>query len=312
MKIVIIYHFPCQDGFASRIIADHFLKPISSQLFHIPGQHNNTPNLEYIVNSHVYFLDFAYSRDVMESICKLAKSVTILDHHVSSKKSLEGLNKKFDNVAVYYDEANRNDYSGVGITWEYFNRLYNNKSGVPLPKLAKHIQDRDLWKFELPNTREICTALDSYDWHYTKWYDAMFNNTDNYSSMVAIGETLLAYQDTIVNHFLETIIFEDLFGFENVPVVTNCPKMLISTVLEKLYNKYPPISVGRSWSNDEKMWTWSIRTNKTAPIADKIAVAFGGGGHVHASGFKSKTLDIEPIEGMFIHEWPEVKNGIFT
>lgn len=57
--------------------------------------------------------------------------------------------------------------SGAVLTWEYF----HDKS---VPKLLLHIQDRDIWKWSIPGSDEILTALDCYPQEFEIWDDLMY------------------------------------------------------------------------------------------------------------------------------------------
>src|SRR5207237_3014797 len=52
--------------------------------------------------------------------------------------------------------------SGAVITWEHLHQS-------PPPELLRYIQDRDLWRWELPHAREVLAALDSYAMDFQVW-----------------------------------------------------------------------------------------------------------------------------------------------
>jgi oligoribonuclease NrnB/cAMP/cGMP phosphodiesterase (DHH superfamily) len=98
----------------------------------------------------VLILDFYYKSTELILLANKAKSVTVLDHHKTSLHELQ-VAKHLASGDIEYVWAN--DLSGVGVTWNTF------YPGMPMPKLLAHIQDRDLWKFELEGTKVINAAL---------------------------------------------------------------------------------------------------------------------------------------------------------
>jgi len=75
-----------------------------------------------------------------------AASILILDHHKTAMEDLQGFEG-----AVFDMER-----SGAMITWNHF---FPN---LEAPRLIDHIQDRDLWQFKIPRTREVQAAIFSY------------------------------------------------------------------------------------------------------------------------------------------------------
>ena len=55
------------------------------------------------------------------------------------------------------------DRSGAMLGWRYMH------PGQEPPPLIGYVQDRDLWRFELPNSREISAALGSYPMDFEVW-----------------------------------------------------------------------------------------------------------------------------------------------
>ena len=49
--------------------------------------------------------------------------------------------------------------SGVTIAWEYWGSGFSTNEGE---LLARYIEDRDLWRWKLPDSREVSAALDSH------------------------------------------------------------------------------------------------------------------------------------------------------
>lgn len=148
-----IYHGNCADGFGSAWIVEHLFP--DQYEFH-PGKYGTEP--PDCAGKDVLLVDFSYKRDVMEQIARQANKVLVLDHH---KTAIEDLQPLADNgtIRAVFDV----ERSGAGITWDYF------EPNLMRPKLIDHIEDRDLWKFQLPWTKEIQAAVFSYPYDFGVW-----------------------------------------------------------------------------------------------------------------------------------------------
>ena len=79
-----------------------------------------------------------------------AASITIIDHHISAEEDLSALLNSGKINGIF--DMNQ---SGAMLAWQWFNPEQS------VPQLIAHIQDRDLWLFNIDGTREITTALSS-------------------------------------------------------------------------------------------------------------------------------------------------------
>ena len=135
---------PCMDGFAASWVVD---KALDGNVVMYDGIYGQDP--PDLTDQLIYMVDFSYKPDV---ILELAKNnrIVVIDHHKTARAALSDLNDP--NVDVHFDM----EHSGAVLAWKYF------FPGEPIPRLIKHVEDRDLWKFEMYGTREINSALFSY------------------------------------------------------------------------------------------------------------------------------------------------------
>ena len=149
---ICIYHSPCADGFGA---AWAVWRSMPNATFH-PGVYGEAaPDVE---GKHVILVDFSYKADVLRDMAKVAHSVLVLDHHKTAEADLRPLLK--DGVVDGRFDMTR---SGAVMAWNYFHPRES------VPQLLLHVQDRDLWKFELPDTRNISAALFSYPYDFETW-----------------------------------------------------------------------------------------------------------------------------------------------
>ena len=143
MKPICIYHGNCADGFCAAWTVRKALR--GDVDFHAGVYQNQPPD---VTGRDVILTDFSYKRAELERIVERAKSVLILDHHKTAQAELEGL----PGAVTVFDM----DRSGARITWDHY------FPGEAPPDLLLHIEDRDLWRFALPGTREIQANVFSY------------------------------------------------------------------------------------------------------------------------------------------------------
>jgi uncharacterized protein len=161
MKTYVLYHSNCWDGFCAAWIAQSVL---SKGAEYIPVQYGE-PLPEIENDSVVYILDFSYKRDVMKELISKMSQVIVLDHHKTAQAELEGLAAEFSDSFVHKSPVIVFDRekSGGRLTWEHF---YGDRS---VPLIVRMTEDRDLWRWKLPFSREINAVLRSYPLDFKTW-----------------------------------------------------------------------------------------------------------------------------------------------
>lgn len=266
---LVIYHANCLDGFGAAFAAyQHFSSKGIEAEYYSAKHGTEPPDCE---GREVYIVDFSYKRSVLKHICDVAEKVTILDHHISAQEDLAGLEDEYDNLTVVFDM----ERSGAVITWEHFH------SSVP-PRLLLHVQDRDLWRFELEGTDEINTALMSYPFTFGFWCE-LTENEAKLEELRAEGETLNRYRRQLIDQYKKRAVMGRVAGYE-VPMV-NAPHAIISELLGELAEGYP-FAIGYQDRGNQR--SWSLRSSKDGVDVARIAERFGGGGHRRAAGFSTE------------------------
>lgn len=262
--IICIYHGNCADGFGA---AWALHTALEHNVEYVEGHYGQEP--PDVTGKVVYMVDFSYKRDVLLEMAKQARNITIIDHHDTAEKELVDLP---DNVTCVFDQSK----SGAVLTWEYFH------SSWTVPYLLLLVQDRDLWKWELPETAEVSAALFSHEWTFEAWDSFQAE----WSTLRNEGAALLRKQKKDVAALVEDHNIIDVFGLVDdcaVPAV-NCPWMFANDVGHALCEKFPdaPLSVTYMMLNNKVKF--SLRSNNKIHCGE-IAKRFGGGGHPNAAGF---------------------------
>ena len=81
---LVIYHGHCLDGACAAWVALHALGGVGVQL-HSATYGEPPPS---VVGRDVLIVDFSYKRDVLIEMARVAKSLRVLDHHKTDRKSV--------------------------------------------------------------------------------------------------------------------------------------------------------------------------------------------------------------------------------
>lgn len=287
----IFYHGSCYDGFGAAFAA--WMKFGDTDTKYLPASYGKVSIMEtaFQKEDEVYIVDYAIPNDEFEELVDLVSKVVVLDHHRTAMDRFtemhpfpaEGYELKKDNVHVIFD-MNR---SGALISWEYF---HPNK---PIPKLIQWISDRDLWTFKLPETRAIHALLTSKKMDFAVWVEWMdaLNRTPN---LIHKGEAILDVQAQTVDMICRKAYITNIDGYM-VPIVNATSHW--SEVGYKLLEMYPDAEFSASYGDQPdgtRLYSLRSRTEGIMDVAS-LALRFGGGGHVHASGFKLPIM-LQPSE----------------
>jgi oligoribonuclease NrnB/cAMP/cGMP phosphodiesterase (DHH superfamily) len=267
-KLLCIYHGNCLDGFGAAWSVRHAL---GDNVEFYKGIHQQPP--PDVLGRDVVLVDFSYSIKVMLELLRIADSVTILDHHISAHDELAGLLES-DELKGLIDM----DRSGAMIAWQWFN------PELPAPRLIEHIQDRDLWRFELAGTREINSALSSYPFDFEVW-DRLMAGGDELEALRRDGAAIERRLQQEVTALVESGVRRMTIAGYDVPVL-NAPRAYVSDAGHIMAQGEPFAAC--YWDHPDGR-SFSLRSSEQGVDVAEVAVRYGGGGHKHAAGF---TVDI--------------------
>lgn len=263
---LVIYHADCRDGFTAAWAA---WRKFGDEDTEYVAQRHGLPLIQCVADREVFVLDFAFPRENTIAMHKVAKSYVVIDHHKTNAEELSG-------IAYATFDMNR---SGAGMAWDTFH------PGAPRPWLVDYVEDRDLWRFKLPESKEINAWISVVPTNNFHQWDTLLNGGTHHA--VNNGRAVLAYIDNYVSDMAKHARLADFEGYK-IPIV-NAPFVAISELLGHLA-KTAPFSLGWSQCGDG-MYRYSMRSSgpEGVDVAD-IAKKYGGGGHKNAAGFQSKTM----------------------
>lgn len=278
MDILITHKF-CPDGMACAAIAR--VNYPKCKIYYC--EHGDKIPLEKLKNQNVVIADFSFGREELLAINEVANSLQVLDHHKSVEQDLADLE------FCHFDMKK----CGSMLLWDYLN------PNQPSPKFLQHIQDRDIWEWKLPDSREFLEGLDMSNWTLEDWVEAIGNpnfeklNQLSQNGKIAIQYKKMILEKTMYNAF-ETNI--ELNNDETITVWAVNSAVLASDLghlLAKLPNNKSRIGVVFSLEK-EGHWKFGLRSIDDVDTI-RIAKYFGGGGHTNASAFRSKDYVLKPV-----------------
>jgi uncharacterized protein len=248
---VILYHAECADGFGA---AWAIWKQFPKARF-IPVKHGNPPPPE-LTAQRVVIADFSYDRPTLKHLASETQALLVLDHHITAEKALADL------PYAYFDLKK----CGAVLAWEWAH-------DHPVPWLLDYIQDKDLWTWALPSSREINAAIASHPFDFDLW--SGFKQKE----LEQEGRAILRYEQELVNKLAAQAVLVEFQG-AIVPSVQSA--VLTSQIGERLSGEYPFCII---WHDHECRRYYSMRSREDGTDVGAIAASFGGGGHMHAAGF---------------------------
>lgn len=276
----IIYHANCFDGLTSAWVA----RQTSPNAEMVAATYGDMP--PHVEGKRVLIVDFSYPQEVLLGMLMDAADILVLDHHKTAAENLEGLPP---GVAVFDMER-----SGAGLAWDYLmtpqgpvspEGLAHRRRGLApklqRPPIVDHVEDRDLWRFAIPETKAYHASMSCYPMTFEAWDEIA---STAYGVLLTQGNAVLRYTNTIARKFSERAYVVVLDGVECWAI--NCQIELASEAADTIMNREPkrPVVMWR-YDGDSGDYYCSLRSRDDRHPVDTVARTFGGGGHRNAAGF---------------------------
>ena len=269
---VVMYHASYTDGFGAAWAAWHRLR---DQGEYLPMNYgDDVPDLG--PSSHVYLLDFSLSRERMLQLHDRhgAANVTLLDHHQTAAENLNGVPN------CHIDQSK----SGAVLAWEHF------CPNETVPNILLYVQDRDLWRWELPDSRAVSAYLNSYKFDFARWNRLARDLETDKQSVVRAGEAILRNEQEIVTRVCQRSMMGTISDCW-IPIVNSA--VLQSELGERMLTDHPEAPFAASYFDvSATRRVWSLRGRAGGQDVSEVASFFGGGGHRTSAGF---TQEIAPV-----------------
>lgn len=277
MNPLCIYHGNCADGFGAAWVFKNYAD--REHDFHAGVYQDAPPNC---AGRDVYLVDFSYKRAVVEEICKVASRVVLIDHH---KTAIDDLAPLIESKRI--EALTSLEHSGAVLAYKWF-----NGNGIShIPKLLLHIEDRDLWRFVMPGTREIQANVFSYPYDFSVWDELMSRPVDD---LKAEGRAIERKHFKDIAELVKVCRREITIGGIIVPVAS-LPYTLTSDAGHLMATEHES-KIGVCYWDTPQGRVFSLRSTDDGPDVAEIAKQYGGGGHKHASGFRLSFEDAAKFE----------------
>lgn len=277
---VVIYHDHCADGFAAAWAC--WLRWGDACQYVATNYGQPAPD---VAGKHVLIVDFSYKRDVLAGMN--AASMIVLDHHKTAQAELAELPSVDGDIddsgdwSTYFDPIARFDMekSGARLAWEFCH------PGVEPPLLIQLVEDRDLWRFALPETKAFSLWLRSEPFSFERFEQLAqeLNDARDHARIMAEAEAMQRFHDARVEE-IASFARRRRVG-EHEAVVVNCPPMFASEVGNALLDRHPGAPFAATYFDGPNSRMWSLRSRDDRVDVSAVAARFGGGGHRNAAGF---------------------------
>lgn len=266
---LVIYHANCTDGFGAAYSA---WKLLGDRATYFPAKYGEAP--PDVKDKCVVVLDFSYDNATTKRLIADAKSFLVIDHHKSAMVELHDIS------CTHFDM----NHSGAMLSWKFFH------PGKEAPRMIKHIEDRDLWKWEIPYSKEFAAAFDMVPFDFEEF--------DKYLDDSAVddaqerGAYILAYSKTVISKIAKNAHARKLNGKD--VLVVNSPHWM-SEIGNALSTRCD-FAVIWYYDHATRQVKVSLRAHHDDADVSEVAKKYGGGGHRKAAGFAlPPDINIESI-----------------
>jgi oligoribonuclease NrnB/cAMP/cGMP phosphodiesterase (DHH superfamily) len=265
----VIYHADCTDGFGAAYSA---WKSLGNRAEYHACKHGTPP--PSVKGKNVAILDFSFDNATTKKMIEEADNLIIIDHHKSAMVELHDISNTIFDMK----------HSGARLAWDFFH------PGKEPPKFINYIEDRDLWLWELPYSKEFSAAFDMIPFEFEEF--EKFEDDSVFDDAVKRGSYILAYAKTVVKKVCEKAQPRQMDG-KSVLVVN------ASHWMSEIGARLSPdcdFAVIWFWDHEEQNTKVSLRGFHETVDVSEIAKVFGGGGHKKAAGFQlPKNKHIEDL-----------------
>ena len=263
-----VYYHDDLDGFTAAWVHGRF----NDGATYVPFRYGC--EIQFQPKEDLVFLDCKPDNALLQEMVDLDCTVKAIDHHVDFDPAPDEV------VSVRHGKG----VSGCMAAWLHYG---SGESEEDAPPIVRYVQDRDLWKWELPNSRQVNAVLSVKPKTFSTWsgLNGRFELKGSMGfcsegQMVELTKLWVANETKV--HMREFTILGHEALIVNVPVLT-------AEVGELIYEGNPQVVfvgwgvIGRDV--DAPKIKIELRSAKEGPDVSLIAKHMGGGGHEQAAGF---------------------------
>lgn len=295
---IVFYHSPCSDGItAAAVVANFYSIPDKTSsksdndvVYFKPWNYAKPYPIAELIDScrgkNILFVDCSAKLDVIEKIAQSAKSILLIDHHITAKQqlsqyiqdaSITDIEKKLeeDNIIMVYDV----NHSGASLTYKFFH------PGQNIPEYIKYIENIDLGKEDLPKASyfKYWERANKLDLGIARHNIRIFTTIGMMDDIFRSGKEIERYVTTTITNLLKESRV-GYFGNEPFRYVFGIYALCSDAARMLLNEEYGGYKFSIAFYFTANGLGASIRSVEGFDCS-VIAKEFGGGGHAQASGF---------------------------
>jgi len=228
-------------------------------------------------NELVIIVDFSLQhKGDFQKLKNITNNIIWIDHHITAIRKHDG---------IELEGLRRDGTAGCALTWEYF---YPN---TKMPIVVALLADYDVWTFKYGDTtNHLQVSLSMYNaspesTHWDKWLNPEYVAIEE----IEKGKNLIAYRNKLYKGFVRNHYFAKIKGYKAIC----CNSNVASSQLFDSVNAQYDLMILYCFNGD--LYRVSLYSVEDGIDVSKIAEKYGGGGHVHASGFSCKKLPFKKI-----------------
>lgn len=264
-KLLVVYHANCMDGFCAAWVVWQAQLNLAEYYPAQYGTEGADVVLPDVNGRNVLMVDFCTGREQLMRLHRQARSLLVIDHHKTAEAVCGGLEFcRFDM-----------ERSGAGMTWDHLH------PGEQRPWPVAYVEDRDLWRFALPDSKAVNAYLSTLPHDFYAWQ--LLSDQCTPEGAAERGKAVLAYIDRYVRDVGAQARLTKFGGYSPIPIV-NAPYVNTSELVGHLAGARL-FAVG--WfQRADGLYQYSLRSRGDFDVSE-LAKHFGGGGHKGAAGFAS-------------------------
>ena len=346
-KVYVVYHKDCMDGLAAAAVLFEVERTLWLNWVHtkisfeyVPLQYGkNTDFLLGNKNDLVIFVDFSLEYERMKAIVDRVAGLIVIDHHKTAIEDMVRINSENVNARYIYDV----EQCGASLTQLAFKSFFDTYPNVcehqeyqdkEREKFYAYIRDRDLWLWELPDSKEFSEGLiyktyemkndprkfNSFIWEYiskVKYKDPGGTSTEIiiqeenllHKEIIELGKILLLETERKVQSIIKKIskcnkcnIEVNGVKFKIISASDN-----VSELGNAICQEFHTQAMVYFIVDNEKVVV-SMRSMAHLEDVSVVAKSFGGGGHRNACAFEIEIKDLNKFLGL--DAWSKFKKRI--
>lgn len=285
VRPLVFYHANCMDGFTAAYVAWERYREQAD--YHALDYKDNIDE-SMIAHRQVYMLDMCLNEDRMRWIAEVSRNpVLVLDHHVGMEETFHRLQHEHIVFGAFTTK-----FSGAGLTWDWFN------GPETAPWLIQAVEDRDLWKFHIADTKSVLAYVSAHDFDFNLWrsFRHALEDPANRRDFAARGNAILQYQNKLIRGAIKNKVIHKRIGEHTVPCL-NLDYSMASDAGHIMAETAPFAAI---YNDEPDGRRYSLRSNKEGGEDVRlIAQQYGGGGHKNAAGFFIPWSRVAEVEAAF-------------